>query len=85
MKLLRYGPPGHERPGLLDKDGVIRDLSGVIPDLGPTSLSDEALNHIRALDPERLARVPDGTRIGPCVAGVSKVVCVGLNYRAHAA
>ena len=85
MKLLRYGPPGHERPGLLDKDGTIRDLSGVIHDVGPTALSDEALATLRALDVERLARVPDGTRIGPCVAGVSKVVCVGLNYRAHAA
>ncbi|WP_448207251.1 fumarylacetoacetate hydrolase family protein [Azospirillum sp. sgz302134] len=85
MKLLRYGPPGHERPGLLDRNGVIRDLSGVIADIDPSTLSDAGLAQLRALDPERLAQVPEGTRIGPCVAGVSKVVCVGLNYRAHAA
>lgn len=85
MKLLRYGAPGHERPGLLDGNGAIRDLSPVLPDIGPAALSDESLATLRALDPERLARVPDGARIGPCVAGVSKVIGVGLNYRAHAA
>jgi 2-keto-4-pentenoate hydratase/2-oxohepta-3-ene-1,7-dioic acid hydratase in catechol pathway len=85
MRLLRYGAPGAERPGLLDDGGTIRDLSGVIPDLGPATVSDDALGRLRALDPERLPAVPDGVRLGPCVAGTSKVVCVGLNYRAHAA
>lgn len=85
MRLLRYGSPGGERPGLLDEGGTIRDLSGVIPDLGPATLSDETLARLRALDPQRLPAVPDGVRLGPCVAGTSKVVCVGLNYRAHAA
>ncbi|HEY0832597.1 MAG TPA: fumarylacetoacetate hydrolase family protein [Azospirillum sp.] len=85
MRLLRYGAPGGERPGLLDDDGTIRDLSGVIADLGPASLSDETLARLRALDPQRLPAVPDGVRLGPCVTGTSKVVCVGLNYRAHAA
>jgi len=85
MRLLRYGSPGGERPGLLDENGNIRDLSGVIPDLGPATLSDETLARLRALDPQRLPAVPDGVRLGPCVAGTSKVVCVGLNYRAHAA
>ncbi|HYH20477.1 MAG TPA: fumarylacetoacetate hydrolase family protein [Azospirillum sp.] len=85
MRLLRYGSPGGERPGLLDDDGTIRDLSGVIADLGPAALSDETLARLRRLDPQRLPAVPDGVRLGPCVAGTSKVVCVGLNYRAHAA
>lgn len=85
MKLLRFGPPGHERPGLLDRNGVIRDLSGVVSDIGPATLTEDGLAHLRALDTDRLAQVPDGTRLGPCVTGVSKVVCVGLNYRAHAA
>ncbi|WP_353860417.1 fumarylacetoacetate hydrolase family protein [Azospirillum formosense] len=85
MKLLRFGPPGHERPGLLDRNGVIRDLSGVVSDIGPATLTEDGLAHLRTLDTDRLAQVPDGTRLGPCVAGVPKVVCVGLNYRAHAA
>lgn len=85
MKLLRFGPPGHERPGLLDGNGVVRDLSGVVADIDPSTLTDEGLARLRALDPERLAAVPSSTRLGPCVTGVSKVVCVGLNYRAHAA
>ncbi|MCW2242642.1 fumarylacetoacetate hydrolase family protein [Azospirillum canadense] len=85
MKLLRFGPAGHERPGLLDGNGVVRDLSGIVADIDPSTLTDEGLARLRALDPERLAAVPEGARLGPCVAGVSKVVCVGLNYRAHAA
>ncbi len=85
MRLLRYGPPGHERPGLLDGDGTIRDLSGVVHDLSPATLSDAATARLRALDPDRLPRVPDTVRLGPPVAGTSKVVGIGLNYRAHAA
>lgn len=85
MKLLRFGPVGHERPGLLDRDGQIRDLSSVITDIDAYTLSDERLTRLRALDPERFPVAPQDSRIGPCVATVSKVVCVGLNYRAHAA
>ncbi|MGQ9366766.1 fumarylacetoacetate hydrolase family protein [Azospirillum sp. ST 5-10] len=85
MKLLRYGPAGLERPGLLDAEGTIRDLSGVVSDLGPAALSDAALARLRGLDTARLPAVPGDVRLGPPVAGVSKVVCVGLNYATHAA
>ena len=85
MKLLRFGPAGHERPGLLDNNGLIRDLSSVVADIDGSILSDEGLARLRGIDPERLPVAPVDSRIGPCVAGVSKVVCVGLNYRAHAA
>ncbi|WP_029007812.1 fumarylacetoacetate hydrolase family protein [Azospirillum halopraeferens] len=84
MKLLRYGPPGLERPGLLDATGTLRDLSGVIHDIGPGELSDAALDRLRGLDAGRLPAVPGDVRLGPPVTGVSKVVCVGLNYHCHA-
>lgn len=82
MKLLRYGPPGFERPGLLDADGTLRDLSSRIRDVsGPALL----LKPLRAVDPESLPPVEGNPRLGPCVGGVGKIVCVGLNYRDHAA
>ncbi|HXQ50561.1 MAG TPA: fumarylacetoacetate hydrolase family protein [Stellaceae bacterium] len=84
MKLLRYGPRGQEKPGLLDKQGKLRDLSGVIPDLTPDQLAPSALERLRKLDPETLPQVSGSPRIGPCVAKVPKLVCVGLNYRDHA-
>ena len=84
MKLLRYGPAGQEKPGMLDRDGGIRDLSGVIPDLGPAALSPAALDKLRKLNPASLPAVPGTPRLGPCVAQVSKLVCVGLNYVDHA-
>jgi ureidoglycolate lyase len=84
MKLLRYGPRGKEKPGLLDRNGTIRDLSGVIPDLGPEQLAPASLAKLRALDATSLPAVAGTPRIGPCVANVPKLVCVGLNYRAHA-
>ena len=84
MKLLRYGPPGLERPGLLDGDGTVRDLSGVVHDIGPAELSDPALARLRGIDPARLPSVPGDVRLGPPVAGVPKLVCVGLNYHCHA-
>ncbi len=84
MKLLRYGPRGQEKPGLLDRSGKIRDLSGVIPDLTPDQLAPAALDRLRKLDPETLPAVPGSPRIGACVAKVPKLVCVGLNYRDHA-
>jgi len=85
MKLLRYGPRGKEKPGLLDRNGTIRDLSGVIADLGPAELAPASLDRLRALDPMSLPAVAGTPRIGPCVANVPKLVCVGLNYRQHAA
>lgn len=83
MKLLRYGPAGQEKPGLLDHAGVIRDLSGVIADLDPASLVD--LDRLRALDPVSLPAVSGNPRIGCPVARVGKFICIGLNYSDHAA
>jgi 5-carboxymethyl-2-hydroxymuconate isomerase len=85
MKLLRFGPPGQERPGLLDADGVIRDLSPVIGDLDPTTLTLDRLAALRALDPTQLPAVPGDARLGSCVAKPGKFVCIGLNYADHAA
>jgi 2-keto-4-pentenoate hydratase/2-oxohepta-3-ene-1,7-dioic acid hydratase in catechol pathway len=85
MKLLRYGPPGQEKPGLLDKDGKIRDLSGKLADINGAALSPASLDALRKLDPAALPLVPGNPRLGPCVGGVSKLVCVGLNYSDHAA
>jgi 2-keto-4-pentenoate hydratase/2-oxohepta-3-ene-1,7-dioic acid hydratase in catechol pathway len=85
MKLLRYGPKGAERPGLLDADGTIRDLSGVVGDIGGPTLSDEGLERLRRLDAGRLPAVDAGVRLGACVGGVGKFVCIGLNYSDHAA
>ena len=85
MKLLRYGAPGREKPGLFDADGRIRDLSGVIPDVGGDALLPESIDRLRRLDPKSLPAVEGKPRIGPCVAGVGKFLCVGLNYSDHAA
>jgi len=84
MKLLRYGPRGQEKPGLLDRNGKIRDLSGVIADLTPDNLAPAALERLRKLNPDSLPAVSGTPRLGPCVANVPKLVCVGLNYREHA-
>lgn len=85
MKLLRYGPAGQEKPGLLDAGGVIRDLSGVVGDIGGATLLPAALAKLRGLDPASLPAVAGKPRLGPCVAGVGKFVCIGLNYSDHAA
>lgn len=85
MKLVRYGTPGAEKPGIVDKDGVIRSLEGVVPDIAGAVLSDEGLQKIRGLDLSSLPKVPDNTRIGPCVGGTGKFICIGLNYADHAA
>ncbi|ADU15190.1 fumarylacetoacetate hydrolase family protein [Asticcacaulis excentricus] len=85
MKLLRFGEPGQEKPGLLDADGRIRDLSGVVADITGATLSDEALAKLKAIDPATLPLAPEGVRYGPCVAGVGKFLCIGLNYADHAA
>ena len=85
MKLLRYGAPGREKPGILDVDGNIRDLSAAIPDLAGDALLPESLDRLRGLDPATLPPVDGGTRIGPCVGRVGKFLCIGLNYSDHAA
>ncbi|SOB95896.1 fumarylacetoacetate hydrolase family protein [Stappia indica] len=85
MKLVRHGPAGTERPGLVDAQGRIRDLSAHVDDIAGKTLSDEGLARIAALDPASLPLVDEGTRIGPCVGQVGKFVCIGLNYSDHAA
>ena len=85
MKLLRWGPKGAEKPGILDAGGVIRDLSGVVDDIKGEVLSDAGLEKLRGLDTGALPEVPAGTRIGACVAGTGKFICIGLNYADHAA
>jgi 2-keto-4-pentenoate hydratase/2-oxohepta-3-ene-1,7-dioic acid hydratase in catechol pathway len=85
MKLLRFGPAGAEKPGRLDGDGRIRDLSGVIDDVAGAALSPAALARLAALDPASLPLAPQGSRIGPCVGRVGKFVAIGLNYADHAA
>ena len=84
MKLLRYGPPGQEKPGILDRDGKIRDLSGTVRDIDGASLSPASLDRLRRLDPATLPLVAGSPRLGPCVGSVSKIVAIGLNYRLHA-
>ncbi len=84
MKLLRYGPSGQEKPGLLDGNGKIRDLSSVVADITPETLAPASLDRLRALNPDSLPAVPGSPRIGACVANVPKLVCIGLNYREHA-
>ena len=85
MKLLRYGPTGAEKPGLLDSTGTIRDLSGVIPDIARDALLPGSLDKLRKLDANALPRVSGTPRIGPCVGHVGKFICIGLNYADHAA
>ena len=85
MKLLRWGEIGAERPGMVDADGVARDLTGLVPDIGGAVLSDTGLAMLRGLDAAALPKVPGGARLGPCVAGTGKAVCIGLNYADHAA
>ena len=85
MKLLRYGSPGREKPGLVDGDGKIRDLSGVVADISGDTLLPESLAKLGQLDPKTLPAVDGNPRVGPCVAGVGKFICVGLNYSDHAA
>ena len=85
MKLLRYGPAGQEKPGLLDAGGVIRDLSAVVGDIGGAALAPAALAKLRGIDPASLPAVSGKPRLGPCVSGVGKFICIGLNYSDHAA
>ncbi|MGK2742299.1 fumarylacetoacetate hydrolase family protein [Tepidicaulis sp. LMO-SS28] len=85
MKLVRFGARGEERPGLLDGEGRVRDLSGHVDDIGGAVLSSAGLDRLRSIDPEKLPQAPDGARLGAPVAGTGKILCIGLNYKMHAA
>ncbi|MEN9925304.1 MAG: hypothetical protein RL268_1430 [Pseudomonadota bacterium] len=84
MKFFRHGPSGSEKPGVLDRQGGMRDLSGLVADIDGAVLERGPDLGLGAIDAEALPLVPAGTRIGPCVSGVSKFVCIGLNYSDHA-
>ena len=85
MKLLRFGPKGQEKPGLVDADGRIRSLEGKVADIDGDTLSDAALAQLRTIDPKSLPLVEGNPRIGACVGNIGKMVCIGLNYADHAA
>ena len=85
MKLLRYGNPGKEKPGLLDADGKLRDLSGVVADIGPAQLGSAALAKLRKVNPAKLPAVRGKPRLGCPVNGVGKFIAIGLNFADHAA
>ncbi|MFT5968667.1 MAG: 2-keto-4-pentenoate hydratase/2-oxohepta-3-ene-1,7-dioic acid hydratase in catechol pathway [Yoonia sp.] len=85
MKLLRYGPVGQEKPGMLDSNGDLRDLSGVVDDIAGAVLSDDGMAKLRAIDPATLPKVEGNPRLGPCVGEIGKFCCIGLNYSDHAA
>jgi 2,4-diketo-3-deoxy-L-fuconate hydrolase len=85
MKLVRYGKPGKEKPGLIDSDGRLRDLSAVVADIGPDQLSDAALARLRKLKTDTLPLVKGSPRMGCPVAGIGKFIAIGLNYADHAA
>ncbi|MFC4668098.1 fumarylacetoacetate hydrolase family protein [Seohaeicola nanhaiensis] len=85
MKLVRYGEPGQEKPGLIDSAGTLRDLSAHVADITGAVLSDGALDKLRALDESSLPAVSGTPRFGPCVGQIGKMCCIGLNYSDHAA
>lgn len=85
MKLLRFGTPGDEQPGILDATGRPRSLVGIIDDLAGEALSQSSLERLKSLDVSQLPTLDEGVRIGPCVAGTGKIMCIGLNYADHAA
>lgn len=85
MKLLRYGPKGQEKPGIVDSHGTIRCLAGIISDIDGSTISPESLEKIAALDLSLLPEVSPEERLGPCVGHVGKFLCIGLNYADHAA
>jgi 2-keto-4-pentenoate hydratase/2-oxohepta-3-ene-1,7-dioic acid hydratase in catechol pathway len=85
MKLLRFGPPGGERPGLMDPDGRVRDLSAHISDITGATIGPESLAKLAAIDPMTLPQIYGAPRMGPCIGRASKFIAVGLNYSDHAA
>ena len=84
MRLVRYGEPGRERPGLIDASDTVRDLSGVVPDIAGEALSPDSLARLARLDPAALPAPPNPGRLGPPLTGIGKIIGVGLNYRDHA-
>ena len=85
MKLLRYGPPGQEKPGVIDAAGTIRDISSLVDDIAGDMLAPDSLDRLRRHDLTSLPAVDPDTRLGPCVGRVGKFICIGLNYSDHAA
>ncbi|PWE53217.1 2-hydroxyhepta-2,4-diene-1,7-dioate isomerase [Metarhizobium album] len=85
MKLVRFGNPGEEKPGLIDADGKLRDLSGILADLAGEALGEESLAKLKSLDTSALPLGPEGVRLGACVGKVGNFIAVGLNYADHAA
>ncbi len=85
MKLCRFGEPGHERPGMIDHNGDLRDLSDEIADIAHEALSDKSIEILSKLDPMALPMVEGNPRMGPCVGDIGKFMCIGLNYSDHAA
>lgn len=84
MKLVRFGASGAEKPGMIDADGTLRDLSGEVNDINGAALGDDTLDRLRALDPASLPVVEGDPRLGPCVGDIGKFLCIGLNYHDHA-
>ena len=84
MKLLRYGNPGQEKPGMLDQNGTIRDLSNIVEDIAGDLLLPEGLEKLKNLDPGSLPTIEGSPRMGACVSGIGKFICIGLNYSDHA-
>ena len=85
MKLVRFGAPGREKPGMLDAQGRIRDLSKVVPDIAGEALSPKGLSKLRKLKPDKLPLVRGTPRLGPCVGNTRNFIAIGLNYSDHAA
>ena len=85
MKLVRYGATGQEKPGMIDADGRLRDLSAHVADITGTTLGDDSIAKLRALDPATLPAVEGNPRMGACVGNIGKFMCIGLNYADHAA
>jgi 2,4-diketo-3-deoxy-L-fuconate hydrolase len=85
MRLVRFGVRGSEKPGLIDAQGVVRDLSAVVPDIDARTLSPAALARLREIDPATLPAAPEGVRLGACVGSIPNLLCIGLNYSDHAA
>ena len=85
MKLVRYGPTGQEKPGMIDSDGTLRDLSAHVADITGATLGDDSIAKLRAVDPSTLPTVDGNPRMGACVGDIGKFMCIGLNYADHAA
>ncbi|MCI1755268.1 MAG: fumarylacetoacetate hydrolase family protein [Sphingobium sp.] len=85
MKFVRYGSHGSEKPGIVDDKGAVRSLAGIVDDIDGNMLSESSLDRLRAIDTNLLPLVEQDDRLGPCITGVGKIICIGLNYSDHAA